>query len=97
MTLHSTFFTDIEEKPPTIITDDVEELRPLMYNGIEYPEYSVSNWGNIYSHKNGRTFDRRRKKLLRMMNIGGAVNGYGAKSVIHLSSGGKSINVLVDS
>ena len=30
-----------------------------------------------------------------MMNIGGAVNGYGAKSVIHLSSGGKSINVLV--
>lgn len=80
-------------------TYETEELRPLIYNGIEYNEYSVSNWGNIYSHKVGRRgsgmVDRNSKKLLPIYKRTGTVNGRGGESRAAISVNGKHINVMI--
>ena len=78
-------FFDLTDEPTVTITDGEEELRPLVFEGVTYVEYSVSNLGNIYSHKSGNMVDRRRSTPVNISHVDGQVNGRGGASYVSLS------------
>lgn len=93
---HHNFFdlTDfVETKPITL--DHTEELRPVVYEGETYPAYSVSNLGNVYTHKVGKMVDRRKATPVPIRRVDGEVNGRGGASYVALNIGGKSKTVTV--
>ena len=86
MSSHVNFFEFSNVEVTTTITE-VEELRPVIVDGEVYPAYSISNLGNVYSHKVGRMIDRRRSNLISISHIDGKVNGRGGASYVSLSLG----------
>lgn len=96
MSTHQNFF-DFNEilSTPTPTTPDTEELRPVVYEGTVYPAYSVSNLGNVYTHKVGRMIDRRRATPMPIRHEQGQVNGRGGASYVALNINGKSKTVTV--
>jgi len=89
-------FFDLTDQPAVTPTDTEEELRPVVYEGVTYPEYSVSNLGKVYTHKSGRMVDRRRKEPVNIIRRDGEVNGRGGASYVSLTLkglGSKTITV----
>ena len=75
---------NITDTPPAGVNAE-EELRPLVFDGVTYPAYSVSNWGNVYTHKTGRMVDRRRATPVPITRKDGEVNGRGGASYVSLT------------
>lgn len=66
-----------------------EELRPVIVDGVTYPEYSVSNTGIVYSHKNKKKYDKNYCVPLKVINEVGEKNGRGGAVKIGLYLEGK--------
>lgn len=92
-------FSDFNEPSITGVVDDKEELRPVIWRGKTYLGYSVSNLGNVYTHKVAAgIIDRRSAKRLKPYTFIGTTNSRGSKAtvcIVDIKKGHIAVHKLV--